>query len=302
MERRRCGKSDIDISVLGIGCWSFGGGDYWGPQDQRDVEAVVQAALDCGINYFDTAETYNDGRGEESLGKALKGRRHEAVIGTKVSPGNTKPSVLREHCEASLRRLQTEYIDIYMIHWPIPDHKQAKDAFKTLIELQSEGKIRSIGVSNHGVQQLSEAMDTGARIDVDQLCYNLLSRAIEVDVLPFLRQHEIGVLAYMPLLQGILTGKYCTADEVPPVRARTRHFRGNRPGSRHGEAGAEEELFEALDGIREAALNEGIPMSQLALAWVMAKPGVTSVLAGTRNLLQLQENIKPPLYPFLLRL
>ena len=140
MEKRRCGKSGIDISSLGIGCWSFGGGDYWGPQDQRDVNAVIQTALDCGINYFDTAEVYNDGHSEESLGKALMGRRHEAVIGTKVSPENTKLSVLRKHCEASLRRLQTDYIDIYMVHWPIPNHKQVEDAFATLMELQSEGK------------------------------------------------------------------------------------------------------------------------------------------------------------------
>jgi len=292
MEKRRCGKSGIDISSLGIGCWSFGGGDYWGPQDQRDVNAVIQTALDCGINYFDTAEVYNDGHSEESLGKALMGRRHEAVIGTKVSPENTKLSVLRKHCEASLRRLQTDYIDIYMVHWPIPNHKQVEDAFATLMELQSEGKIRSIGVSNHGVRQLSEAMATGARIDGNQLCYNLLSRAIEVEILPFCRQHEIAVLAYMPLLQGILTGKYRTPDEIPPKRTRTRHFREDRPESRHGEAGAEKELFEAIDGIREIALNEEIPMSQLALAWGIAKPGITSVLVGTRDLSQLKDNIQ----------
>jgi len=193
MERRRCGKSDLELSVLGIGCWSFGGGEYWGAQEEGDVRAVVHTALDHGINYFDTAEGYNEGRSEESLGKALGGRRHEAVIGTKVSPSNAEPAVLRAHCEDSLRRLQTDCIDLYMVHWPITRYS-VEDAFGTLRTLQSEGKIRSIGVSNFGVQQLSEALTTGARIDVNQLCYNLLSRAIEVEILPLCRQQGIGVL------------------------------------------------------------------------------------------------------------
>jgi myo-inositol catabolism protein IolS len=291
MEKRKCGKSDIQISVLGIGCWSYGGGDYWGPQTQSDVDAVVHKALDLGINYFDSAEAYNEGRSEESLGKALKGRRGEAVIGTKISPSNTQPSVLRNHCEASLRRLQTDYIDIYMVHWPITRYS-VEDAFATLMELQSEGKVRSIGVSNFGVQQLTQAISTGARIDVNQLCYNLLSRAIEVEILPLCRKHDIGIFGYMPLLQGLLAGKYSTADEVPSMRSRTRHFRGDRPESRHGEAGAEDETFKAVAGIREIAEEMDIPMEQLALAWAMARPGITSILVGTRNISQLQDNFE----------
>jgi len=289
MEKRTCGKSGIEISVMGIGCWSYGGGDYWGPQDGKDVDAVAQAALDCGINFFDTAEGYNAGRSEEALGVALKGRRHEAVIGTKL--GNTDPATVREHCEGSLRRLQTDYIDIYMIHWPITNHP-VEDVFATLISLKSEGKIRSIGVSNFGVQQLSEAIATGAQIDVNQLCYNLLSRAIEVEILPLCLTHEIGILGYMPLLQGILTGKYRTADEIPPVHSRFRHFRGDRPTTTHGEEGAEEEMFEAIDGIRNLAAAERIPMSRLALAWAMAKPRITCVLVGTRNVSELEENVQ----------
>lgn len=292
MERRVCGQSDIEISVLGLGCWSFGSSekDYWGPQDQSDVAAVVHKALDYGVNYFDTAEVYNAGRGEESLGKALKGRRHEAVVGSKVSPSNTAPSVLREHCEASLRRLQTDYIDIYMPHWATTDHP-FEDVFATLTALKSEGKIRSIGVSNFGFQQLTEALATGVRIDVDQVCYNLLSRAIEVQILPLCRQHSIGILGYMPLLQGWLAGRFRTADEAPPKHARFRHFRGDRLESRHGESGAEEETFEVIAGIREVAQEMEIPMAQLALAWAMARPGITSILVGCRNVSELQENV-----------
>jgi aryl-alcohol dehydrogenase-like predicted oxidoreductase len=292
MEIRICGRSEIKVSALGIGCWSFGGGDYWGKQNQKDVNTVVHKALDLGINYFDTAEMYNDGRSEESLGEALRERRDEAIIGTKVSPTNIKPKILLKHLNASLRRLRTDYIDIYMIHWPINNHLQVEEAFETLIDLQSEGIIRSIGVSNFGVEQLSEAISTGARIDINQMCYNLLSRSIEIEILPFCHKHDISVLAYMPLMQGILTGKYGNPDEVPPKRARTRHFSGDRPGSRHGESGAEEETFKAVNSIREIALHEGIPMSQLSIAWVLAKPGIASVLMGTRNLSQLNENIK----------
>jgi aryl-alcohol dehydrogenase-like predicted oxidoreductase len=289
MERRTCGNTGISLSVLGIGCWSFGGGDYWGAQDQSEVNAVVHHALDRGINYFDTAEAYNDGRSEESLGLALKTRRSEAIIGTKVPPNHTEPSVLRQHCEASLQRLQTDTIDIYMIHWPITDHS-VEAAFATLQALQAEGKIRSIGVSNFGARQLSEALATGVRIDANQYGYNLLSRAIEIDLLPACSRLGIGILAYMPLLQGLLTGKYASADEMPAARTRTRHFRGDRPGSRHGEAGAEAETFAAIAGIRDIARQLHVPMAHLALAWILSRPEITCVLAGIRSLAQLDEN------------
>jgi aryl-alcohol dehydrogenase-like predicted oxidoreductase len=158
--------------------------------------------------------------------------------------------------------------------------------------LKSEGKIRSVSVSNFGVQQLTEALATGARIDLNQLCYNLISRAIEVDILPLCRKHDIGVLGYMPLMQGLLTGKYDTADDVPPARARTRHFSGDRSDSRHGEPGAEKETFQAVAGIRKISEELNVPMGHIALAWAMAKPGITSMLVGTRNISQLEDNIK----------
>jgi myo-inositol catabolism protein IolS len=289
LDRRICGNSGFTLPVLGIGCWSFGGGDYWGPQDQKEVNAIVHRALDCGANYFDTAEAYNDGRSEQALGLALKGRRSEAIIGAKVPPNYTESSVLRQHCEASLQRLQTDRIDIYMVHWPITDYSVA-DAFATLHDLQVEGKIRSIGVSNFGTRQLSDALSTGVRIDVNQYCYNLLARAIEIELLPACSHLGIGVLAYMPLLQGLLTGKYASPDEMPPSRTRTRHFRGDRKGSRHGEAGAEPETFAALAGIREIACELQVPMAQVALAWILSRPAITCILAGARSVAQLDEN------------
>ncbi len=289
MEKRKCGTSDIEIPVLGIGCWAYGGGDYWGEQSQRDVEEVVHAAVDQGINHFDTAEGYNDGRSEESLGKALKGLRDQAIISSKISPNNAEPAVLRRHCEDSLRRLQTDYIDIYYVHWPITDCS-VQDAFATLMDLRDEGIIRSVSISNFGVEQMSEALATGAQIDLNQLCYNLLSRAIEIEIVPMCREQEIGIVGYMPLFQGLLTGKYASVDEVPEPRKRTRHFRQDRAQARHGESGAEQETFAAIEGIREIALAEGLPMAQLSIAWAMAKPGVTCLLVGARNRGQLAEN------------
>jgi len=307
MDYRKSGRSDLELSLMGVGCWSFGGGDYWGEQDQRDVDAVVNRALDLGCTYFDTAEAYNAGGSEASLGIAIKSRRDEAIIGSKVSPCNTQPATLRQHCEASLKRLQTDRIDLYMIHWPIHPHSirhfcddeaiinnppSVQDAFATMMQLQSEGKLRHIGVSNFGVTQLAEALDTGATIAINELPYNLLCRAIELEILPFCREKGIGILSYIPLMQGLLAGKYATPDDVPPKRARTRHFRGTRPGSRHEGPGAEDETFAAIDRIRQIAGQHDISMSDLAIAWCAAEPAVTSVLAGARNVHQLEQNVR----------
>jgi len=306
VKRRRCGTSGLELPVIGVGAWAFGGGDYWGPQSQSDAEDVVARAIELGCNYFDTAEAYNDGASEESLARALKGRRERAIIGTKVSPANTQPATLRAHCEASLRRLATDYIDLYMIHWPLYPQSLAKsaddaealsllpstgDALAELVKLCDEGKIRHIGVSNFGAGQLAEALETGAAIEANQLIYSLLTRAIEFEVLDLCRNRGLGVIAYMPLMQGLLTGKYRSIDDVATQRLRTRHFANDR-GGRHGEAGAEAETFAALDAIRQIAAAEGESMAAIALAWCAANPAITCVLAGARNLAQLETNAR----------
>ena len=290
MEKRKLGRSDIEVSVLALGCWPLGGGPGWGDQEDSLSIATIHAALDHGINFFDTAEAYANGKSEEIVGRALADRRDRAIIGTKISPTHTEPTVLREYCEASLRRLQIDTIDVYMVHWPITTHTVA-DSFAVLDDLKREGKIRSIGVSNFGVQQLSEALETGVQIDVNQLCYNLLSRAVEFEIFALCRQHQISVTAYMPLMQGLLADKYRTPEQVPAFRARTRHFRSDRHHARHGEPGAETETFAAIDAIREIAHELGEPMANVALAWVAAKPGVASVLAGGRTPDQVARNV-----------
>lgn len=290
MEKRNLGHSGLQVSVLGLGCWPLGGGWGWGDQELNESIATIHAALDLGINLFDTAEGYNEGHSEEVVGIALADRRDRAVIATKISPNNTDPATLRAHCEASLQRLQTDYIDLYQVHWPITDHSVA-DAFATLQDLKAEGKIRAIGISNHGVLQMGEVFQTGAPIATNQLCYNLLSRAIETGILPMCREHNVSVIVYMALMQGLLVGKYASIDDVPEFRRRTRHFSGARSGTRHGEEGAEKEVFEAIAAIRNIAEELGLPMAHVAMAWVAARPGVSCVLAGSRTPAQVEENV-----------
>lgn len=259
MKKYTIGTARIELSALGMGCWAYGGGSYWGSQAQRDVNDIVNLALDQGLNYFDTAEVYNNGASEESLGIALKGRRHQAVIGSKVSTSNVKPQALRQHCEASLLRLGTDYIDIYMLHWPvnpkaiehfsddpalIASPPSVEEAFCTLAELKKEGKIREIGLSNHGVEQMKEVLGFCPDIAVNELPYNLISRAIEAEILPFCIERSIGVLGYMAFQQGILTGAFEDLSQVAPPQAHSRHFHFSRGKelSRHSETGAEPEI------------------------------------------------------------
>ncbi len=308
---RRSGTSDLMLPVLGVGCWAFGGGDYWGPQSQTEVDAVVRSAIEHGCNFFDTAEAYNGGESEKALGVALRGLpRERAIVCTKISPSNTAPATLIAHCEASLRRLQTDYIDLYMVHWPITAHSihhfapgatevpTVAGAFATLQELRRAGKIRHIGVSNFGPQQLTEALATGAPIAVNELPYSLLTRAIEPTILPLCRARGVGVLGYMALLQGVLSDRFAALDELPEYRRRTRHFDSRKtPLARHGLPGCEAETMAALTAIRAIARRIGRPTSDLALQWAVAGEGITSSLCGCRNVAALHANLRAAATP-----
>ena len=308
MKYRQCGNSDLNLSVIGTGCWAFGGGEYWGQQAQKDVNEVVHAAVDLGINYFDTAEAYNEGRSEISLGEAMKGlSRDKFIIGTKVSPSNCYPETLIEHCNASLKRLQTDYIDIYMIHWPIHAHSikhftnsekiisnppLISEAIETLLKLQKSGKIKQLGISNFSHCRMLEDLPSDAGFVVNELPYNLLCRAIEFDTLPYCTDRNIGVIGYMTLLQGILAGKYANLTDVRDWQKRTRHFNSqNNALCRHGETGFEEETNDALKSIANIAHRNGLKMGDLAVQWTVSNPAITCSLVGARNIDQLKQNI-----------
>lgn len=309
MEYRKLGSSGINASLLGMGCWAYGGGSYWGARDQNDINDAVSMALDSGINLFDTAEAYNDGSSEHSLGIALKGRRERAVIMTKVSPSNAYPATLIEHCEASLKRLGTDHIDVYMLHWPINERAMLHfdeagkfeknppvlaEAMDAMLRLRTAGKILNIGVSNFGIAQLAALAELDVPVVVNEMAYNIVSRAIETEVLPYCVNRGISVVGYMALQQGLLSGKYAAASDVPHWQAHSRHYKNKRGNgtSRHGEEGAEAEIFELLPKLREIARELGISMPQLSLAWAMAQEGIDCTLVGSRNTAQLAENMK----------
>ena len=289
MQYRKLGKTDLSVSVVCLGSWSIATKDFfWDGQDRADSVATVHAALDAGINFFDTAPAYGDGDSEEILGEALGARRSSVVVATKVRPVDLEPERLRKSCETSLRALRTDYIDLYQIHWPnhaIP----LEPTYRTLQELQREGKIRHVGVSNFGASYLGEFSRLG-RAESNQLPYSLLWRAVEFDIQPLCAAGEMSILCYSPLAQGLLTGKFQTADEVPEKRARTRLFSASRKMTRHGEAGCEQETFAALTGIRQVADELGQPMGLVAVAWLLAQSGVTSAIVGARNAAQAIEN------------
>jgi aryl-alcohol dehydrogenase-like predicted oxidoreductase len=289
-----------------LGCWAFGGGEYWGNQNQDDVNRTVRRAVELGVNYFDTAEAYNQGRSEESLGLAIRGlSRDRLLIGTKLSPNNAHPAAIVEHCDASLRRLQTDYIDLYMVHWPIAPHSivhfdgdaacpSAAVAFETLATLRRQGKVRHVGVSNFGVEYLEEARAAGAEIAANELPYNLLCRAIELEILPHCRCCGVGVIGYMALMQGLLASLYPTLADVPLWQRRTRHFGPARAGElcRHGQAGAEEETARTLADIRAIAVEQGMTLPEIAVRWAIAGDGITSTLVGARNVAELEANVR----------
>ncbi len=288
MQYRALGKrDDIQVSTIALGCWPFAGGNVWGEQDDAQSVAAVHAALDEGINFIDTAEGY--GRSEEVLGRGLKGRRHQAIVATKVSEANLGADDVISACERSLRTLQTDYIDLYQIHWPNRGVPLAETA-GALDSLLSDGKIRAYGVCNFAEQDLSEMIALSSCV-TDQMPYNLAWRGIERAVLPLCRANGIGVICYSPLAQGILTGRYANADEVPEGLARSRHFADERPLSHHGEPGLEEELFTAVAKIRSIAADLGEPMAAVALAWARQQAGVTSLLVGARNADEVRRNI-----------
>lgn len=289
MRYEKLGQTDLAVSVVCQGTWSVATRDiFWDGQDRGDSLAAIRAGLDAGVNFFDTAPAYGNGESEEILGEALGSRRREVVVATKVPPTDLEPDKLRQSCERSLRALRSDYIDLYQIHWPSKT-LPLEPTWRTLEALQREGKVRHIGVSNFGTSFLGDLTRFG-RAESNQLPYNLLWRAVEFAIQPLCAASEMSILCYSPLAQGLLTGKFRTADGVPEKRARTRLFSASRKMTRHGEAGCEQETFAALAGIRRVADELGQPMGRVALAWLLAQPGVTSAIVGARNAAQAVEN------------
>ena len=308
MKTRPLGASGIEASVVAFGAWALGGWRWGGSDDQTSI-AALHAGMDAGINFIDTAPAYGFGRGEEVVGKAIRGRRDRVVIATKcgLSWKTTKgtlffvsdehgrndagqyrihksldPDVVRADLEGSLRRLGTDHVDLYLTHWqdvttPI------EDTMALLLDLKKQGKIRAIGACNAKVEDLERYRSKGP-LDADQERYSMLDRGLEEAPLPWCRKNNVAVLAYSPLHHGLLTGKISPEREFKEGDLRRGHASFTPENLK--------KTGTMIDRIRPLAERRGLTVGQLVIAWTVAQPGLTHALVGARTPQQAVENAR----------
>lgn len=284
METRRLGDSDLDLTVVGLGTWQFGG--RWGGAEDSDSEAACHAALDSGVNWIDTADIYGQGRAERIVGKVVRDRPDEVIVATKGGVAwefqpelsiwrEASGEYLRMSLERSLVALGMDHVDLYQVHWPVRG-VAAEDTMAELIRMRDEGKIRWIGVSNYARDDLAAAAAAGPLVSY-QVGYHLMRRRAEESELPWCRDHGVGVLTYGPLAHGLLTGRMSEETSFPENdwRAASELF-------------ADEAFADRIAVVRELAAvarDSGRPggVAELAVSWVLRRPEVTSVIIGARN-------------------
>jgi aryl-alcohol dehydrogenase-like predicted oxidoreductase len=287
MQKRQLGNSDLHITTLGIGAWAIGGGGWngsMGPQNEDDSVPAVHAALDHGLNWIDTAALYGLGHSEEIVARALKGRTPRPYVFTKCERvwdsngtigASLKAESIRRECEGSLRRLQTDVIDLYQIHWPDPD-EDIEEGWTELARLQQEGKVRYIGVSNFNVLQMRRAQAI-APITSLQPPYSIVTRAIEKEILPFAVRHKIGVIVYSPMSAGLLTGAM-THERV--ANFASEDWRRNLPNFKEPLLSRNLKLVERL---RDIGNRHQRAPGEVAIAWTLHNPAVTGAIVGFRS-------------------
>lgn len=303
MRIRLMGRTGLKVSEICLGTMTFGGaaGGRGAPGcDEKESLAILNAYLEAGGNFIDTADGYADGKSEEILGRGLKGRRDDVVLATKVffpaGAGANRKGLSRKHIfeniEISLRRLQTDYIDLFQVHC-FDAHTPLEETLAALDALVRQGKVRYIGCSNFAGWQMAKALGVSAlhgyaRFDCLQPQYSLVSRAIEREILPCCRAEGVGVIAYSPLGGGFLSGKY-RAGEAAPAASRVAD---SAPNNRFWvERNFTPRNFQILSTVEEMSVRLGRSYSQISVAWVLAMPGVTSAIIGARNLAQLRDNL-----------
>ena len=276
MEARKLGNSDIFISPILMGTWQAGKKMWVGVEDEQTIKAI-RAAVDAGITTIDTAEVYGEGHSERIVAQALHDVRDQVVYATKVFSNHLKYDQVIEACDRSLTNLQTDYIDLYQIHWPSGAFNSEivpiEETMKALNQLKQEGKIRAIGVSNFSVSQLAEAAQYG-RIDSVQPAYSLFWRQIEQDLTPYCVENNISILAYSSMAQGLLTGKFGLDHQFSEG--------DNRLDNKLFQGENYQRAQKALDELRPIAEQQQCTLAQLALAWLIAQPQ-TQAIAGARN-------------------
>lgn len=292
VDYRQLGRTGVKVSPLCLGTMMFGG-----PTDEQESIRILHRALDEGINFVDTANVYNDGASERVVGKALKDRRDQVVLVTKVrgsrgagpNDGGTSRYHILQEVERSLRRLDTDRIDLYLVHRPEPA-TPIEETLSALDALVRGGKVRYVGASNFDAWQLAEALWVSDRRGYASFCavqplYNLVNRDVELELLPCCRAHGIGVMAYSPLARGVLSGKYRAGEAFPEG---SRAARGDR---RIQQTELRPESFAVAAQLHPLAAAHGRTLTQFALQWVVANPIVTAAIIGPRTMAQLEDNL-----------
>lgn len=296
MQTRKLGFSELKLTTIGFGAWAIGGGNWdwgWGPQDDAESISTIHRALDLGINWIDTAAAYGLGHSEEIVARALKGRREQVFLATKCSLvwdtpqdykvyNRLKAWSVRQECENSLRRLNTEVIDLYQIHWPNPD-ADIEEGWAEIARLIQEGKVRYAGVSNFSVQQMrrAQAIHPIASLQPE---YSMLAREPENELLAYCAENHIGVIAYSPMASGLLTGKYNRQKvaALPPTDWRvTKNEYFREPSLTLN--------LEMVESLRPIAERNNRSLGELAVAWVLRRPEVTAAIVGARRPDQIAE-------------
>ncbi|HJO56019.1 MAG TPA: aldo/keto reductase [Candidatus Scalindua sp.] len=292
MEYRQLGKSDLKVSVVGYGAWGIGGKPFWSTEGEESSIRSIEKAIDLGINFYDTAPVYGFGYSEELLGRALQSRRKDVIIATKcglvwekeelkaISKKANRESI-SEEIDLSLKRLRTDYIDLYQVHWP-DESTAIEETMNTLLQIQKEGKIRYIGVSNYSVDQMEESLKYGQIVSLQPM-YSMLERDVEKDRLPFCIENKIGVICYSPLASGVLTGKY---DE----NTRFKDWRGqNIIGNFTGDVYVSH--IKKVKELKKIAQRNGKTLAQMAINWILHQEGVSTAIVGVKTPSHVEQNI-----------
>jgi aryl-alcohol dehydrogenase-like predicted oxidoreductase len=290
METKQLGNSDLHLSPIGFGAWAIGGGDWafaWGDQDDNDSISAIHKALDLGINWIDTAAVYGLGHSEEVVARALSTTSHKPYIFTKCAmvwddKGEITNSLkqIRREVEDSLRRLKVDAIDIYQIHWPKPD-EEIEEGWTVMADLQKQGKVRYIGVSNFSASQMERAQKI-APITANQPPYSMLNRAVEDEVLPFCHKHNIGVINYAPMHSGLLTGAMS--------KERVANFPANdfRSRAKNYQEPFLSRNLAVADFLKEVGARHNVTAGVVAIAWTIHNPAITAAIVGGRNAKQVE--------------
>jgi aryl-alcohol dehydrogenase-like predicted oxidoreductase len=282
---KQLGKTDLQLTAIGFGAWAIGGGDWqyaWGPQEDKESIEAIHRALDSGINWIDTAAVYGLGHSEQVVGTALKSSSKKPYVFTKCAMtwGEDRKIVqtlkkIREEVEGSLRRLGVDAIDLYQIHWPVPD-AEIEEGWTTMAELQHEGKVRHIGVSNFSVAQMERALKIAAIASL-QPPYSMINRSAEPEVLPFCLRHGIGVINYSPMQSGLLTGAM-TKERI--ARMPQDDFRRNTKQFQEPQISRNLDLVELLGSIGK---RHNVEPGVVATAWTLHNPAITAAIVGGRS-------------------